>query len=489
MRLFFILITIIFSIFTSFSKQIVVGLNEDIKSIEQAVEIADFGDTIYVKAGVYNGGMYIENLRSNDDKYLYIIGENDSETIIQGSNTSIQFSSVRGIFIKNIVFEKQKRNILNFDDGGNYNNPSTRIIIENCTFRDIDATGNNDLLKLSGIDTFIVENCIFENGSKGGSGIDMVGCHNGRIEGNYFKNMGSNAIQAKGGTQYILIFRNYFENCGQRTLNLGGNTDLEYFRPQDAPFEAADIAVHSNIIIGSVAPIAFVGCIRVEVINNTIIKPENWVIRILQETVDEDRFYKCGQGVFSNNIIYLGSLKNAINIGPDTAPEEFLFNNNFWYNFENSNWAGPNTPTKDDNEIINLDPMFEDFDNYNFKLKSESSAIGYINGYAYPKYDFYNNIFSEPRSAGAIESSIVGVKNITTKNINIYPNPTNDFITISYDAKESTDIINVQIYDIFSNKVLESLLIDNLCKIDISHLPKGTYFIKINNYIEKFIKL
>ena len=85
----------------------------------------------------------------------------------------------------------------------------------------------------------------------GGSGIDMVGCHHGIIKGNYFENMGSNSIQAKGGTQHITIEGNFFRNGGQRPLNLGGSTGLPFFRPIDATFEAADIKVFSNIIVGS----------------------------------------------------------------------------------------------------------------------------------------------------------------------------------------------------------------------------------------------
>jgi len=472
------------------SKTIYVGQNETYKSIQEASSIAKGGDTILVREGIYQGGISIQNLKGDGQNLIYIIGEPNKQIIISGGNTAIQFSEVRSIHIENIIFERQKLNGVNVDDGGTYDTPSTRIIFKNCTFRNIDATGNNDLLKLSGIDTFVVENCIFEKGSPGGSGIDMVGCHYGVIEGNKFNDMGSNAIQAKGGSQYLLIYRNFFENCGQRTLNLGGNTGLQFFRPIDAKFEASDISVWSNIFIGSISPINYVGCVNVEVINNTIIKPEKWAIRILQETVDESRFYKSSNCKFENNIVYIGNLNTTINIGPNTAPETFIFKNNLWYNYQNTNWSGPNLPTPDPNQIINVDPLFEDLINYNFRLKIGSKAIAYVNNYINPKLDFYGNQFSAPRSIGAIESHLTNVELNKTNKILIFPNPAKDYLNFSLsDDFNLEDINNLEIYDIFGKPVnYEIINQNNSIKIKITNLQKGTYFIKIGNNIEKFIK-
>jgi hypothetical protein len=235
------------------------------------------------------------------------------------------------------------------DDGGSYTTPSHHIVFDSCTFRNIKATGNNDLLKLSGVDFFEIKNCIFLNGATGGSGIDMVGCHEGSITGSRFENQGSNSIQAKGGSKNIRIA---FKNGGQRTLNLGGSTNLKMFRPLDARYEAAQLMVYSNIIIGSDAPIAYVGCVQTEVTNNTIYLPQKWVIRILQETVDTSRFYPCGSNSFKNNIIYRDNkVSTDCNTGAHTSPQSFNFTGNCWYHAQNPGWAGPALPVKDTNSI------------------------------------------------------------------------------------------------------------------------------------------
>ncbi len=489
MKFFLSFVIFAFNLVSIYSTTIYVGHNEQYKNIQDAASIAKSSDTILVRSGIYSGGMAIKNLRSETDEFINIIGETDSTVIIRGGNNSIQFSDARAIFIKNLIIEGQTGNGMNIDDGSTYDTPTSRVIINNCTFRDMVASGNNDLLKLSGLDTFVIENCIFENGAAGGSGIDMVGCHYGRIEGNSFKNMGSNAIQAKGGTQYLIIQSNFFEDCGERTLNLGGNTGLAYFRPIDAKFEAADISVWSNIIIGSNSPINYVGSVRVEVINNTIIYPKIWVVRILQETVDESRFYKCSQGVFDNNIIYLGNLKTETNIGPNTLPQDFHFANNFWYNYENENWDGPQIPTPDENQIINQNPMFQDIDNHNFKLKSGSKALAYIKGYIDPKYDYYKRKYIGNRSAGAIESATTEITtNDYLSGIALYPNPARDYINIQL----STDTnININIYDIMGIEVLSGILPagTQIHKLSIENLPIGIYYIKIGDLIKKFVKM
>lgn len=230
---------------------------------------------------------------------------------------------------------------------------------------------------MSGVDVFEIRNCKFLNGAAGGSGIDMVGCHDGLIEGNRFENLGSNSIQAKGGSKNIRIAYNYFSNGGKRTLNLGGSTNLQLFRPIDARYEAAQLNVYSNIFIGSGVPIAFVGCVDTEVMNNTIYLPQKWVISILQETADNSRFYPCGNNSFSNNIVYHDSRVNVdCNIGPNTNPQSFSFSNNLWYHSQNPAWAGPVLPLKDTNSIIGKDPLFKNAAGGDFSLREGSAATG-----------------------------------------------------------------------------------------------------------------
>lgn len=470
-----------------YARQLTVGFGAEFATIRNAALNAQPGDTILVLKGIHQGGMLVSELQGTSEKKIYIIGEPDSKVIILGGNNSIQFTNPKNIEISGLIIEQQTSNGMNIDDGGDYSTPAENITITNCIFRNIAASGNNDLLKMSGVDNFTIQNCIFENGAAGGSGIDMVGCHSGKIQNNSFTNMGSNAIQAKGGTQFIEIYANYFKNCGQRTLNLGGSTGLEYFRPVDAKFEAADLSVLANIFIGSAAPIAYVGCVRVDVINNTIINPERWVIRILQETVDESRFEKCGNNKFENNIIYYGNISTETNVGPNTLPETFTFKNNLWYNHQNPNNSGPNIPVSEINQKKGFDPMFADLTNENFELKNGSPAISYIDYSGTPLADFNGKLYRNPRSAGAFEFvEISSIYESLDNQINIFPNPATNFLTIDNNNNNFNNY-KIQIYDIFGNCVMELENSENL--INISELSSGSYYIRIGMITQKFVKI
>jgi hypothetical protein len=472
---------LLFASTLSFSKTIVVGSNAQYTSIQNASQIANAGDTIFVQPGVYQGGMTINMLRGNFDKMIHIVADKSGEVIIRGGGNSIQFVKLRYLCLDGLIIENQTANGMNIDNGGDNTTLSGNILIKNCTFRNINATGNNDLLKLSGLDSIEVTNCKFTNGAKGGSGVDMVGCHFAKFNSNEFKNMGSNAVQAKGGSQYIDISSNFFENCGERTLNIGGSTGLSFFRPIDVKFEASDIFIYSNIIIGSVAPICYVGSKKVDVINNTIVNPEKWVIRILQETVDTSRFVPCSEGRFMNNIVYQGNLSTETNIGPNTSPNTFLFNNNFWYNSANSNWSGPKLPSNDPNQRINFDPLFESLSNNNFKLQSTSKAKEYIDYTLNPIFDFFGNKYLNPRSSGAIETnSVSNTESESEFDISIYPNPARNIVRVNG--------IEGQIK--VSNNVGSIILIEeirNNSTLDLSKFENGIYYITHKNKSTKFI--
>ena len=386
-----------------------IGQSETFRSLEQAAQVLSPGDTAVIRNGLYRQREDISELTGTKLENIVILAESSGQVIYQGGTEAWHLSDCAHIKIIGIVFEGQTGNGVNIDDAGSFDTPTHHITLRNCIFRDMNASGNNDQLKLSGLDHFVIEFCQFTNGASGGSGIDMVGCHRGVIRGNTFENMGSNAIQAKGGTQFISIEQNRFENAGARSLNLGGSTGLAYFRPQDAPFEAADLIVRSNVFIGSDAPIAYVGSTRVLVENNTIIEPEVWIYRILQETVDTARFVSCGDNVFRNNLVYVDNrLRRDFNIGGNTRPESFLFENNLWFNREAPGWQGPANPGTETGSIGGQNPMFKDVSSGDYSILPSSPAVAMgkpLNGV---RFDFIGTIYGNNPSIGAYEAGMPG---------------------------------------------------------------------------------
>jgi hypothetical protein len=471
------------------SRTLEIGAGKPFDNLRPAAQHAQPGDTLLFYAGIFSGGQAVSNLKGTALKNIVLTVKEDNSVIVRGGSSAWQLTDAEYLHVSGFIFEGQTGNGLNFDDGGDYSTPAHHIIFEDCIFRDIDATGNNDLLKLSGVDDFQIKNCTFENGSPGGSGIDMVGCHRGEILSCRFQNMGSNAVQAKGGSQFIRIQGNWFENCGQRAVNLGGSTGLPFFRPANAEFEAADLQVFSNVFIGTIAPIAFVGCVRTHVINNTIIDPEKWVVRILQENTDS-RFLQCGDNSFQNNLIYQKTLWTETNVGGNTRPHTFSFRANYWFNFENSNWPGPQLPVDDPAQIINKNPLFKDRENQNLALSTSSPAIGLVQFENEPQHDFDGRPFHLPRSVGAFEGATASGlmrRNDIEKNsrCQIWPNPPHSgavlFFHIQHSAHTTLKIYNLR------GQLVHVLVDDFLPSGEYSqplhnlHLSSGIYFYQLTN--------
>ncbi len=274
-------------------------------------------------------------------------------------------------------------NGINADDAGNPKEPSVGMVFQNIFIEDIGPKGTCNGLKLSGLDNFTVRECTFSGW--GGSAIDMVGCHDGVLQNCVFLGKAGfsqdTGVQFKGGSERIMLKQNFFKRAGSRAINLGGSTDLEFFRPKVRNYEAKDIEVAGNHIIGSRSPIAFASSIQCTVRHNTIVNPENWVLRILQEQ-PTDKFLPCQEGVFKNNlIIFDRRVKDFANVGEDTKPETFLFTGNAWFCTDGN--RRPTLPTQETGGIYQVDPMLENAETTEPKFGSNDPRLLKIGAHAF----------------------------------------------------------------------------------------------------------
>lgn len=283
--------------------------------------------------------------------------------------------------IRDLVIEDARGNGLNIDDGGSFETPARGVTLRNLTVRRVGPGGNRDGIKLSGVVDFRVENCTIEEWGDGGSGIDLVGCHDGLIVDSTFRHddpEGANGVQAKGGSRNVTVRRCRFERAGGRGVNLGGSTGLEYFRPRPEGYEAKDIVVEDSIFIGTGAPVAFVGVDGAVVRHNTIWRPRRWVVRILQETRGKD-FVPSRRGIFEKNIIRFRTdeVRTIVNVGPDTAPETFTFARNVWYVLDapdRTRAAVRGLPAEEREGCYGIDPKLVDPKAGDFTLTEDSPA-------------------------------------------------------------------------------------------------------------------
>jgi hypothetical protein len=487
MKLSITILIVILGLHQISAKTIRVHPTLNVPSLQSAASVVEPGDTILLLDGNHLTGQFISNFKGTGSNPIWIISENSGKAIFDGGSTAFQLSDAENLIFEGITFKGQTANGVNCDDGGTYETPSKNITFYNCYWESMNATGNNDELKLSGIDSLAIVNCSFKNGSAGGSMIDMVGCHFVSIKESYFYNSGSNSIQAKGGCSDVTISRNKFINGGQRAINIGGSTGLQFFRPLDAKYESKSITVLSNIFVGSDAPIAFVGTIESKVFNNTLINPNRWAVRILQENTSEG-FATCSNNEFINNIVVFNNnlREGGTNIGGNTLPATFIYSNNLWFNSDNPNWNSLNNNLTHINTILaKINPI--KIEDYHLQVKSEAIGRGLDrSGYL----DFYGKQFLKPTSIGAVEYDTVYVSVSEKENLSylIYPNPALNYLDLEVPNFEPLQ--KIAIFDNFGRIVITvEQSSSTVQRIEVSSLPPGLYFIQIGEGIRKFIKL
>jgi hypothetical protein len=381
-------------------------------TIARAVQDVAPGSAIRIHAGTYAGGTYLQILRGTADAPIWIGGvEGESRPVIDGGGEGIHLSRVSYLILHDIEVANSANNGINADDGGDYADEQAthHVIFRDLFVHDVGGTGNQDCLKLSGVNRYWVLTSTFERcgGGGSGSGIDHVGCHDGLLAGNMFRDMSGNAVQAKGGSERIEIRGNRIVNGGGRALNMGGSTGDEFFRrPLSAAapnFEARDIRAVANILEGSTASIAFVGCVDCLAANNTIVDPERWIFRILQETTTHDgfEFLPAAAGYVANNLVYFerGALSTDVNVGPNTEPSTFHFENNLWYAWDAPAQSTPSLPGTELGSIVGEDPGFLT----DYRIDGSSPAAGAGLSLSGVSGDIDGVCYLDPPSIGAHE--------------------------------------------------------------------------------------
>lgn len=327
-----------------------VVVNNDVE-LRAALKAIKAGAVIRIAPGTYQPGLSVREVHGTSTQPIVIEALDPLKPpVFEGGSQAWHLSDISHLVLRHIHCRKQKHNGINLDDGGSAETPSHHVTFEGIRVEDVGPEGNFDGIKCSGVDHLRILDCQITGW--GGQAIDFVGCHHAeiarcRITGKtgFSQHTGP---QFKGGSSDVWIHHCRLENAGQRPIQAGGSTGLEFFRPKDAVFEARNIRIEDNLILGSPCAVAFTGADQSSFIHNTVIKPEKWVLRILQETLDP-RFVACGENTFSNNLIVFerSVVRDIANIGPHTKAETFTFSGNHWFAADDPSHSVPTLPTKE----------------------------------------------------------------------------------------------------------------------------------------------
>jgi hypothetical protein len=86
----------------------------------------------------------------------------------------------------------------------------------------------------------------------------------------------------------------------------------------------------------------------------------------------------------------------------------------------------------------------------------------------------------------------VNENELKVDNINVFPNPTSDFLTITELNNGLQPIVQkVQIFDVLGIEVMSESIhpMTSIHRMNVEKLPAGVYFIRIGTHVEKFVKM
>lgn len=331
-----------------------------------ALSSAQDGDRILLAPGTYNGGFFQSGLYGVTIRSQF----ENNPAIISGGTNAIQLSDATMLTIEHLICEGQTGNGLNIDDGGSFETPSSDVTLRNIIVRDMNANGNNDGIKLSGVTGFVISGVQVTNWGEGGSAVDTVGSHNGLIQNSFFHHdaIGSvgSGIRPKGGSKNIIIRANRLELPGTngRAIQAGGSTGAQFFRfiDGDSGYEADEIRVEGNVVVNGSSSFSFVNIDGGHFHHNYAYRPDDWLIRILNEN-QGNSIVDTKNGLLEDNVMVFNDtgteFNTAVNIGPETEPATFMFLRNQWYNIADPANSVPNLPSTEIGGIYGLPPQYD----------------------------------------------------------------------------------------------------------------------------------
>ncbi|MBX3044370.1 MAG: aryl-sulfate sulfotransferase [Ignavibacteriae bacterium] len=150
---------------------------------------------------------------------------------------------------------------------------------------------------------------------------------------------------------------------------------------------------------------------------------------------------------------------------------------------------------------------------YHLQIATDENFEGVISELSNFDYEFYNyslenntkyfvrvksfNDTNSSRWSDIVEFTTQNPSSVEESNdlfVNIFPNPSSDFITIRLSdigLQPFARAEKVQLFDMLGLEVMSVWIGLDLStqRIDVSHLPAGVYFIRIGNKVEKFVKM
>jgi len=504
------------------------------RTITHALSVANAGDVITLRGGVYNESIRIQipniTIRSKSDEWAVISSPINDGNIgqcvrvdVEASGLKLQRLEITGGYYYGIKLETK------WDWGGADRSGVSNIIIDGCKIHD---TGNDCIKITPNCDSVTIRRCeIYHSGMRDNSnaeGIDNVNGDRMLVQDCYIHDIATNGLYFKGGATLCVVERTKIENCGGGGIMVGFDTSPEYFDTTVNPqYYESIYGIVRNCVISNTeyAGIGLYAAKNAKIFNNTLVN----TARTGHSPIYFGLSYQDWDTSAGRPPSVYPVIMNNLIIQDDTMPDNFVFiryafekqlggdlyslagmpimDNNCYYkkngnaNFEdrrptslfNGNLSGWRNHISNEMNSIESDPLVTD----SFHLSANSPCINGAQSTPYVTYDYDKQLRTGHFDIGADEfNQSTDIANETDNKLSDYylfqnyPNPFNPSTTIKYsipsNVKREMSNVKIIVYDILGNEVA-TLLDENKpagnyeVRFDGSNLSSGIYFYKLQS--------
>lgn len=257
------------------------------KTIQQAVNGAQPGTTIMVKAGTYTENVSLKASGTTDAPITIVSADGAGQAVIKPASSSYDTLRVGGydhVVIDGFTIyapSSEKNGIHIYAQvSESVFNPASHVTVQN----NIIIGGNGDGIKGSKAEYVKLLNNTISGTTGEESGIDFVGVNHSVVSGNKLYNMSGIGMVLKGGSLDLRIENNLVDGTGSSGIEVGGYTELARYWPGflgTYTYEVKDVIVSGNEIrnTGSTG-LRLIGAQDVSVTANEIHKAGNYIVSI-----------------------------------------------------------------------------------------------------------------------------------------------------------------------------------------------------------------
>lgn len=310
-------------------------------SIQQAVDAAGPGVTVFVRAGLYIENIVLPDGGGEAGAPLQLISvDGDGAAVIQAASAAA--STIKGLgtdhlLIRGFHVVGGLNGIQISQNGLDFGNLAQSVRIENNT-----VEGSvQDLIKIDHADDVQVLGNTLRNG--GGEAIDFVAVNGSIIAWNDVSQVRTfaGAIMVKGGSSNILVQGNHVHDSVSGGIDVGGATASEFFRPGFGSQEASNVLVVGNQVEDvRLRALNVIGAADVRVAGNLLASTERPALNVIAASGDLET------GADPARVEVVGNVfKRTDNLLSTTHPDVVTFRDNTtdgaW-----SGTAGPAAPVR-----------------------------------------------------------------------------------------------------------------------------------------------